>query len=118
MHEAKGDVAKIPTLKPAFAKEGSITAANASSISDGAAALLLLLSASHIDLPFRLPDLDGCPAWELLLDTTDDGARERLDAMLAREGRTEMAQACFDFLPARAHLDLLGWGDENDIFRH
>ena len=37
----KGDVAKIPTLKPAFSKEGTITAANASSISDGAAALVL-----------------------------------------------------------------------------
>ncbi|HEX8556084.1 MAG TPA: acetyl-CoA C-acyltransferase, partial [Sphingomonas sp.] len=38
---AKGDVAKIPTLKAAFAKEGSITAANSSSISDGAAALVM-----------------------------------------------------------------------------
>ena len=38
---AKGDVAKIPTLKPAFAKDGTITAANASSISDGAAALVM-----------------------------------------------------------------------------
>ena len=38
---AKGDVARIPTLKAAFAKEGTITAANASSISDGAAALVL-----------------------------------------------------------------------------
>lgn len=38
---ARGDVAKIPTLKPAFSKEGTITAANASSISDGAAALVL-----------------------------------------------------------------------------
>lgn len=38
---ARGDVAKIPTLKPAFAKDGTITAANASSISDGAAALVL-----------------------------------------------------------------------------
>ncbi|HKT16331.1 MAG TPA: acetyl-CoA C-acyltransferase [Allosphingosinicella sp.] len=37
----KGDAAKIPTLKPAFAKDGTITAANASSISDGAAALVL-----------------------------------------------------------------------------
>ena len=37
----KGDPAKIPTLKPAFAKDGTITAANASSISDGAAALVL-----------------------------------------------------------------------------
>ena len=38
---AKGDVAKIPTLKPAFSKDGTITAANASSISDGAAAMVL-----------------------------------------------------------------------------
>ncbi|KQM63627.1 acetyl-CoA acetyltransferase [Sphingomonas sp. Leaf17] len=38
---ARGDVAKIPTLKPAFSKDGTITAANASSISDGAAALIL-----------------------------------------------------------------------------
>ncbi|HYD46560.1 MAG TPA: acetyl-CoA C-acyltransferase, partial [Phenylobacterium sp.] len=38
---AKGDASKIPTLKPAFAKDGAITAANASSISDGAAALVL-----------------------------------------------------------------------------
>jgi ribonuclease D len=43
--------------------------------------------------------------------------RERLDEMLAREGRTELAQACFDFLPTRARLDLLGW-PEVDIFAH
>ncbi len=36
---------------------------------------------------------------------------------LAREGRTEIAQACFDFLPHRAQLDLLGW-PETDIFSH
>ncbi len=40
-----------------------------------------------------------------------------LDAMLAREGRTTLAQACFDFLPARAQLDLAGW-EEVDIFAH
>ena len=40
-----------------------------------------------------------------------------LDAMLAREGRCHLAQACFDFLPARAALDLAGWG-ETDIFAH
>ena len=45
------------------------------------------------------------------------GLRERLDAMLAREGRTELAQACFDFLPTRARLDLGGWEAE-DIFAH
>ncbi|AWI89294.1 ribonuclease D [Methylobacterium sp. DM1] len=44
-------------------------------------------------------------------------ARERLDAMLVREGRTEMARACFDFLPTRAKLDLAGW-PEVDIFAH
>ncbi|RDE05289.1 acetyl-CoA C-acyltransferase [Sphingomonas aracearum] len=38
---SRGDVAKIPTLKPAFSKDGTITAANASSISDGAAALVM-----------------------------------------------------------------------------
>jgi ribonuclease D len=43
--------------------------------------------------------------------------RERLDAMLAREGRTELARACFEFLPTRAKLDLDGWETE-DIFAH
>ncbi|WP_374548106.1 ribonuclease D [Rhodoblastus sp.] len=43
--------------------------------------------------------------------------REKLDVLLAREGRTALAQACFDFLPARAELDLLGW-PETDIFAH
>lgn len=43
--------------------------------------------------------------------------KERLDAMLAREDRTALAQACFDFLPTRARLDLAGW-PETDIFAH
>lgn len=43
--------------------------------------------------------------------------REVLDKRLAREGRTELAQACFDFLPTRARLDLEGWPDI-DIFAH
>jgi ribonuclease D len=43
--------------------------------------------------------------------------REKLDAMLAREGRTELAVACFHFLPDRAQLDLAGWAAE-DIFSH
>lgn len=43
--------------------------------------------------------------------------RDRLDAMLAREGRTDLARACFDFLPQRAQLDLAGWEDV-DIFAH
>lgn len=43
--------------------------------------------------------------------------RTALDVMLAREGRTALAQACFDFLPARTKLDLLGW-NEVDIFAH
>jgi ribonuclease D len=43
--------------------------------------------------------------------------RTKLDAMLAREGRVELAKACFDFLPTRAKLDLLGWAD-SDIFSH
>ncbi|MFL1461028.1 ribonuclease D [Roseococcus sp. DSY-14] len=41
----------------------------------------------------------------------------RLEALLRREGRLELAQACFDFLPARGALDLLGYEDP-DIFRH
>ena len=40
-----------------------------------------------------------------------------LKLRLAREGRTEIAQACFDFLPHRAKLDLIGW-PETDIFAH
>jgi ribonuclease D len=44
--------------------------------------------------------------------------KAELDTRLAREGRSELAQACFDFLPTRAVLDLMGWGDEADIYRH
>ncbi len=43
--------------------------------------------------------------------------REELDLRLAREGRTEVAKACFDFLPMRARIDLMGW-PETDIFAH
>ena len=43
--------------------------------------------------------------------------REVLNKRLEREGRMEMAQACFDFLPMRAQLDLAGW-PETDIFAH
>jgi ribonuclease D len=43
--------------------------------------------------------------------------REALDARLLREGRMDMAQACFEFLPTRARLDLAGW-PEIDIFAH
>jgi len=43
--------------------------------------------------------------------------KERLDVRLAREHRTALAQACFDFLPHRALLDLAGWA-EQDIFAH
>jgi ribonuclease D len=43
--------------------------------------------------------------------------KEALDVLLAREGRTGLAQSCFDFLPARALLDLEGW-PEIDIFAH
>ena len=43
--------------------------------------------------------------------------RAALDAMLVREGRDDLAQACFDFLPTRARLDLAGW-PEVDIFAH
>ncbi len=43
--------------------------------------------------------------------------RNELDVRLAREGRSELAQSCFDFLPVRARLDLEGWPD-TDIFAH
>jgi ribonuclease D len=43
--------------------------------------------------------------------------REKLDAMLAREGRADIAATCFRFLPDRARLDLAGWAAE-DIFAH
>ena len=43
--------------------------------------------------------------------------KEKLDERMARENRTELAQACFDFLPQRALLDLAGWA-EQDIFAH
>ncbi|MGJ8528536.1 ribonuclease D [Maritalea sp.] len=43
--------------------------------------------------------------------------RRHLDRMLRREGRLEMAKACFDFLPTRVQLDLAGW-PETDIFAH
>jgi ribonuclease D len=45
------------------------------------------------------------------------GLKDKLDIRLAREGRTAVAQACFDFLPTRAALDLIGW-PETDIFAH
>ena len=43
--------------------------------------------------------------------------KEKLDERLVREGRVELARACFDFLPHRALLDLAGWA-EQDIFAH
>ncbi len=43
--------------------------------------------------------------------------KEALDQLLEREGRKELAQACFDFLPTRAELDLLDWA-EDDVFAH
>jgi len=43
--------------------------------------------------------------------------REKLNVMLKREGRVEIAQKCFEFLPARAKLDTLGWPDF-DIFQY
>jgi ribonuclease D len=43
--------------------------------------------------------------------------KDRLNEILVREGRMELAKACFDFLPTRARLDLAGW-DEMDVFAH
>ncbi|NCU21673.1 ribonuclease D, partial [Candidatus Falkowbacteria bacterium] len=44
--------------------------------------------------------------------------KAELEKRLSREGRTDLAQACFDFLPTRARLDLMGWEEPNDIFHH
>jgi ribonuclease D len=44
--------------------------------------------------------------------------KAELEARLIREGRMDLAQRCFDFLPTRAQLDLLGWNDPSDIFQH
>ena len=44
--------------------------------------------------------------------------KDALEAILIREGRLDLAQSCFAFLPARAELDLLGWEEPNDIFHH
>ncbi|MGL4308885.1 MAG: ribonuclease D [Paracoccaceae bacterium] len=45
--------------------------------------------------------------------------KDALEQRLIREGRMDLAQACFDFLPVRAKLDLLGWGDDMaDIYHH
>ncbi len=44
--------------------------------------------------------------------------KSELEARLIREGRLDLAQRCFDFLPTRAELDLLGWDEPNDIFHH
>lgn len=42
----------------------------------------------------------------------------QLDILLKRENRADIARSCFDFLPTRAQLDLLGWDDGNDFFAH
>lgn len=44
--------------------------------------------------------------------------KAELDVRLEREGRTALAQSCYDFLPTRSELDLLGWGDDADIYSH
>ena len=44
--------------------------------------------------------------------------KDALQAILVREDRLTLAQRCFDFLPTRAELDLLGWDEPNDIFHH
>ena len=60
------------------------------------------------------PEQIGYAAWDVL---HLHPLKRRLDAMLAREGRTALAEACFGFLPTRARLDLEGWPGE-DIFAH
>ncbi len=44
--------------------------------------------------------------------------KDALEAILIREDRLDLAQRCFDFLPTRAELDLLGWEEPNDLFHH
>lgn len=66
---------RIPGLKPAFAPDGSITAANASSISDGASALLLMDAAAAIKMPWR-----PWPAWS----PTRPTARHRANSAVRR----------------------------------
>ncbi len=44
--------------------------------------------------------------------------KAELEARLVREGRLDLARECFAFLPTRARLDVMGWGDDNDIFHH
>jgi ribonuclease D len=44
--------------------------------------------------------------------------KSALEVILIREDRLDLAQRCFDFLPTRAELDLLGWDEPNDIFHH
>ena len=44
--------------------------------------------------------------------------KAELQAILIREDRLDLAQRCFDFLPTRSELDLLGWDEPNDIFHH
>ncbi len=44
--------------------------------------------------------------------------KSELEIRLTREGRLDLAQRCFDFLPTRAELDLMGWEEPNDLFHH
>ncbi|MCW1919200.1 ribonuclease D [Rhodobacter sp. KR11] len=44
--------------------------------------------------------------------------KDALEAILVREDRLDLAQRCFDFLPTRSELDLLGWDEPNDLFHH
>ena len=60
---------------------------------------------------------DLLPVGQGALELAFRQLKDKLDERLAREGRVELAQACFDFLPHRARLDLAGWPEE-DIFAH
>ena len=44
--------------------------------------------------------------------------KAELEARLVREGRLDLAKRCFDYLPTRAELDLLGWDETHDIYLH
>ena len=68
---------------------------------------------AELDAEFEAAQMDYAASDVLYLHAI----KNRLNEMLVREGRMELAQACFDFLPVRSRLDLAGW-DEIDIFAH
>jgi ribonuclease D len=85
--------------------------------------LFKYLIATHISTKQQTSDWGGPELNDAQRDYAASDVRylhrlkEKLDERLVREQRVELAQACFDFLPHRALLDLAGWA-EQDIFAH